>query len=289
VRPRFLRARGRGRDYSAGRAVWEWALRIAYLGDWPARIAGPLTQAGDPLVVGRAAVLPAGARAMRIVFASDLHIGPTTSAALLDRTFDLIRQQRPDVVLLGGDFVFLDATRPRLDRLRELVSSLPCPTFAVLGNHDLWAEDEAIVRTLHEAGATVLINRTVPLSDHVDLVGLDDPWSGQCDVDRALSSARAGRFRIVMCHNPDGVLHLGDAPFDLFLAGHTHGGHLATPLGPVHLPSGHLCRELHAGFYTRGSGLIFVSRGVGHVEPPFRVWAPSDILVLDLVPAVRRE
>jgi predicted MPP superfamily phosphohydrolase len=218
------------------------------------------------------------------VFASDLHIGPTTSPALLDRTFALIRRERPDALVLGGDYIFLDATAPRLERLRQLVSSARCPTFAVLGNHDLWADDEAIVRALEEAGAAVLINRTAALSDHVDLVGLDDPWSGVCDVARALSGARGDRFRIVCCHNPDGLLHLGGTAFDLFLAGHTHGGHLATPFGPIVLPSGRLCRELAAGFYTRDDRLVFVTRGIGHVEPPFRVWAPADILVLELKP-----
>jgi uncharacterized protein len=279
------RARGRGRDYSVARAVWEWGLSFAYHGDWPARLAAVVAPAPDPILVRRVVDLPSAASPLRVAFVSDLHIGPTTSSALLDFTFSLIRSQRPDVLLLGGDYVFLDATPARLERLRSLVASVPARTFAVLGNHDLWADDGAVVKTLQDAGATVLINQTAALSDHVDLVGLDDPWSGVCDVDAALTDARGDRTRIVMCHNPDGLDQIGDRPFDVFLAGHTHGGHLATPWGPVILPSGRLCRRYLAGFYAHGRGLVFVSRGVGCVEPPFRTWAPADLLVLDLKPA----
>ena len=281
-RRRFWRARGRGRDYSAARATWEAALQVAYSGDWPARIAGPWLQTRDPIVVRRAVALPAGARPLRIVFASDLHVGPTTSAALLDRTFERIRAERPDVLLLGGDYVFLHDTPARLHRLRQLITSVRCPAFAVLGNHDLWADDRAITAALEDAGATVLINRSAPLSDHVDLIGLDDPWAGVCDVAVALSAARADGFRLVFCHNPDGLEYLGDTPFDLFLAGHTHGGQIATPFGPIVVPSGVLCRRYLAGFDRHAGRLIYVSRGIGNVEPPFRLWAPPDILVLEL-------
>ena len=108
-----LHASGRGRNYTALRGLSELVLRVVYRDDWPAR--------AWRLVPGRALVQrlehaicldPARPRTtpLRIAFASDLHLGPTTPKTVLDRAFDLLRAAAPDVLVLGGDYVFLDAT-----------------------------------------------------------------------------------------------------------------------------------------------------------------------------------
>jgi len=38
----------------------------------------------------------------RVAFVSDLHVGPTTPLPLLRETFDVVRRERADVLLLGG-------------------------------------------------------------------------------------------------------------------------------------------------------------------------------------------
>ena len=47
---------------------------------------------------------------LTIAFASDLHLGPTTSARTLERAFEMLAEARADVLALGGDYVFLEAT-----------------------------------------------------------------------------------------------------------------------------------------------------------------------------------
>jgi uncharacterized protein len=214
-------------------------------------------------------------------------VGPTTPLALLERAFDRIRGEQPDVLLLGGDYVFLDATPDRLAILRELVESVPSPTkLAVLGNHDLWTWDGAIAGALSGAGTSVLVNQSValpsPWSDVV-VIGLDDPWTGSCDGAAATAALDGQPFRIVLCHSPDGLALLSGLRFDLFLAGHTHGGQIAAPWGPIILPHGRMCREYPSGFGRFGDGLVFVSRGVGTVELPVRTFAEPEVLILDLV------
>ena len=46
---------------------------------------------------------------MKIAFASDLHAGPTTHPSVLDEAFAALAAAEPDMVLLGGDYVFLSA------------------------------------------------------------------------------------------------------------------------------------------------------------------------------------
>jgi predicted MPP superfamily phosphohydrolase len=282
-----LRATGRGRRYSIGRAVLESTLALLYRGDWPARLWSLFPTSLSVVVARHRHPLPRGSgRDCRIAFVSDLHVGPTTPLSLLRRAFDVVRREKPDVLLLGGDYVYLEALPRRLEVLRDLVASVPCPVkLAVLGNHDLWASDEAIVQALTGAGVRVLVNEVAslpaPWSDVV-VVGLDDPWTGRCDAVAAAAQLDGQPFRLILCHSPDGLGLLSGLRFDLFLAGHTHGGQIAAPWGPIVLPHGRLCRQYPSGLARFGSGVVYVSRGVGTVELPARSFAPPEVVVLDL-------
>lgn len=282
-----IRSTGRGGGYSAFRGLLESALAVGYQGDWPARLWSLAPGADQVAVTRHAFALPPGESAgCRVTFVSDLHVGPTTPVELLERAFEAVRDERPDVLLLGGDYVFLEAEPRRLAVLGALVRSVDCPIkLAVLGNHDLWTFDRAIVETLTQAGARVLVNETTvlpsPWSDVV-VIGLDDPWTGRRDVKTAAAGLGDEAVRIVLCHSPDGLGLLRGLRFDLFLCGHTHGGQVVAPWGPVVLPRGRLCRAYPAGWDQFDSGLVYVSRGVGGVEVPIRTFAPPDVLLLEL-------
>lgn len=222
---------------------------------------------------------------LRIAFLSDLHVGPTTSARALDRAFELAAAARPDVLALGGDYVFLEATRERLDELERRVRDVPAPLkVGVLGNHDLWTDFRAVERALERAGVELLTNRALALAgEHagVALLGIDDPLSGAPDPAAALADAAGARVRVALCHSPEGLASLAGR-VDLLLAGHTHGGQVATPLGPLYVPGRAGRRHPHGLFEVDGTRL-FVSRGVGGVGMPLRAFAPPDVAVLDLV------
>ena len=288
-----LRAAGRGRGYSLGRGLLESFLEAAYWGDWPARLWNVLPASREVLVTRHSLTLPAGDGPLcRVVFISDIHVGPTTPLALLQRVFELIRAERPDVLLLGGDYVYLEAEPRRMEVLGSLVRSVGAPVaLAVLGNHDLWTRDGAVVEALSNAGARVLVNEAfvfpAPWEDVV-VVGVDDPWTGRRDPEAVARGLEAQPFRIVLCHSPDGLGFLTRLKFDLFLAGHTHGGQIATPWGPIVLPHGRMCRAYPSGLARFESGLVYVSRGIGTVELPVRTFSPPDILVLELARPSRR-
>ena len=277
---------GRGNDYSILRGVMESTLRLLYRGHWPAHL-WSLFPAAHRVRQVRASVSLAMSDGppCRIAFVSDLHIGPTTPEPLLRRVFAAIGDAEPDVVLLGGDYVYLDATEAGLRLLTDLVSTVACPVkLGVLGNHDLWTHDDRIVAALESAGATVLVNQAVALPppwEQVTVVGLDDPWTGSCDAEAAFATVPEHSARIVLCHAPDGLLQLENRRFDLYLCGHTHGGQIATPWGPLVMPRGTLCRQFHAGPRQMHGSTVLVSRGVGGVELPLRLYAPPDVIVVE--------
>ena len=227
---------------------------------------------------------PVGARTLRIAFASDLHAGPTTHPTVLDDAFAALAAADPDVLLLGGDYVFLSADR--IAEVSRRLAQLPRPRFgifAVMGNHDLWADDAAIAAALSTRRRARAVNERVVLPapfDHVALVGLDDPWTGLRATPPFLDE---DRVRVLLVHAPEAMLQLGDARFDLALCGHTHGGHIALPGGvPILVPGPASRRFAHGRYDLAGGRTLIVSRGVGSTEVALRLNADPDILVVEL-------
>lgn len=284
---------GRGKHYSWRRGLTEAVLRRVYVGGWPAWLWGAVPGA-DVVRVSSFEIgtdHPALTAPLRIGFGSDFHIGPTTPPALLSHAFTTLAAMPVDVVLLGGDFVFLDATRQSLDRLGALAERLTRdlagrPCFAVLGNHDLWTHDDRIEARLVEAGISVLHNRSQTVTGPFGLAsicGLDDPWTGSPDGDGA--TAGAVGVRIGLCHSPDGLPFYAGREVTLMLAGHTHGGQIALPGGrPIVLPPGPYSQRLVAGHYAIDGLHVIVSRGVGATELPIRTFSPPELVELVLRP-----
>jgi uncharacterized protein len=281
-----LKATGRGAHYSPTRGLIEAMLVQTYRGDWPGRLWGRLPGATRVQALHhRLALLPPGCPDLRVVFLSDLHVGPTTPPALLDRAVAMAAEARPDLLLLGGDYVFLEATAARCDRLSALISRIPATLkAAVLGNHDLWTHHPAIEAALAAAGVQVLVNSGRPLPEpwsQVGLGGLDEPWTGRPDPQLTLSEIAHLDCIIGLAHSPDGLPHLGGR-VALLLCGHTHGGQLALPGGRPLVVPGPMGRRYPHGLHAVGDTWLAVSRGLGGIDLPMRSFAPPDLLVLDL-------
>jgi predicted MPP superfamily phosphohydrolase len=279
------------RPYNERHLRLEKALSLLYAGGWPARLWG-WTPWADQVRV-EAHDVPAGRVGrppLRVAFVSDLHLGPTTPRSVLDRAFELLAEAAPDVLVLGGDYVFLGATRPRIRELLERVDRVPATTkLAVLGNHDFWARPERLEDALEGIGVRVLVNEAMHLRaphDDVAILGLDDPFTGahahpdvEAEVDAALAPVVDVPVKIAVCHSPDGYPAVKGRPICLFMAGHTHGGHVALPgYKPLWIPSRY-GRIWPYGFHDVDGMKLFVSRGVGGSLVPFRTWAPPDVAV----------
>jgi len=283
-----LRATGRGKHFSVWRGLAETAQRVAYAGAWPARVwnrvpaATRVRRVEHELRAGRAGRAP-----LRLAFASDLHIGPLTPPRLLDEAFAALAAWRPDVLVLGGDYVSLEVTRAAAVRLTVLVASVPAALkLAVLGNHDLWTDQTVIERALEAGGVRVLVNEAARLPaphDDVAVVGLDEPWCGAPDPERAFAGIHSGAaVRVAVAHAPEGIPLVENRGASLLLCGHTHGGQVALPSGPVvvHGPMG---RKYPTGLYDVGGLPVYVSRGLGNVDLPLRVYAPAEVTLFSIL------
>lgn len=283
-----LRATGRGRRYTRLRGLVESAQSLAYVGGWPARLLSQVPAASRVRVLRhRFELLPpvAGRRPLRLAFISDLHLGVLTPMKLVEQAFASLQEAEPDVLVMGGDYVSLEVNEKMAAQLARLVGDFRADLkLAVLGNHDLWTRHELIEDALIAGGARVLLNEAVRLPaphDDVAIVGLDDPWTGQVDPEKAFADVDAP-VKLVLSHAPESVPLVKGRGVSLLMCGHTHGGQVAAPWGPI-LVEGHLSRRWPFGLHEIDGMQLFVSRGVGFSDLPVRSFAPSDVAVLDIV------
>lgn len=224
-------------------------------------------------------------RHLRVAFASDLHAGRMTPTGTIGAALEALMEATPDLILLGGDFVCSSARELELitDQLRRLRA--PAGVFAVMGNHDHSADVGTITARLEACGVTVLRNRSVRLAEpfgNVLLVGLDDHLGGRPRA--AAAHWDPSCVTLLLIHQPSGLLDAGERPFDLALAGHTHGGQITLPGGLAPLSaSGPLSRRYAGGRYTLPEDRILcVSVGVGNSLLPLRLGPRTEVLILDL-------
>jgi predicted MPP superfamily phosphohydrolase len=274
-------------NFSRAQQAWERVQALLTPTDWPARLAWRLgvRETVVRVDVDVAVDKPIGtAPAIRVAFASDLHAGPTTQRSLIEQACQQLVDARADVILLGGDFISIRAEYA--DTLVAPLSTLRAPlgVFAVFGNHDHWSGLARVERALDRAGIERINNqsrRLPPPFERTLIVGLDDHSSGRPNPDGP--SWDASLVTVVVMHQPSGLLDVGDRPFDVALAGHTHGGHIVLGgFAPV-APQGALSRTYRVGRYDLpGARTLLVSRGIGHGALPFRFGAPSDVIVCTL-------
>jgi uncharacterized protein len=229
---------------------------------------------------------PLGAeKTLRIVVASDIHLGTIIGRKRFDRIVETMNSLQPDLVLFPGDIVDEDLGPVIRENLGESLRSVRARygVFAITGNHEYIGGAEAACRYLQEHGITMLRDSTATLPNGVQLIGRQDRSSRQFggQVRKSLESLMAGIERsrpiILLDHQPFHLDEAVEAGVDLQLSGHTHHGQI--------WPLNHITNaiyELSRGYLKRGSTHIYVSSGVGTWGPPVRLGNRPEILLCTL-------
>lgn len=224
---------------------------------------------------------------------SDLHSGtPHAGRQAIAGWVAAMNAQEPDLVALVGDFS--DANLLLGGRIapelvaRELAAlRAPLGRFAVLGNHDWKRFGSRVWTALEHEGITVLENGSESLTTRgarLHVAGLADMRMRRPDVAMALAAVPPGEPVLMLSHDPD-LFPEVPARVSLTLAGHTHGGQIAIPIlrRPV-IPS-HYGERYVRGHVVEHGRHLYVSSGLGTSGAPLRLFAPPEILVLELRPA----
>lgn len=231
--------------------------------------------------------LPAGFAGARIALVTDLHVGPARGADFVQRVVDLVAEEQPDLIVLGGDLAdgTVELVGSDLEPLRQLRA--PLGVYGVSGNHEYYSDDaESWLNHWETLGVRTLRNDHVVLErdgDVVALAGVHDYTATEPhhpDMPAALDGIADGTPVILAAHQPRHVDEARELGVDLQLSGHTHGGQM-WPLRPFVS----LANPTVTGLDRFGDTQIYTSQGTGAWGPPVRVGTPPEISILELAAA----
>lgn len=222
---------------------------------------------------------------VRVVFLSDIHVGPYKHENWVNRVVDEVNGIEADMVLIAGDFV--SNNTKEVEKLAP-IAGIRHKTWAILGNHDFEKGNDVdtIAETLQGWGVNMIRNASVPVEAdgyRFNLVGVDDLWY-TADTETALNEADPDLMTLMLVHNPDFILDERAHEADLVLAGHTHGGQIRIPgWGPLPPLPTKLGAAYDRGLFGFGNhNLLFITQGVGETGPRARLFAPPTIDILNI-------
>jgi len=222
--------------------------------------------------------LPEALRGLRLGVLTDVHRSQTVSHQMVAAAVDMLMAERPDLIVLGGDYVSWRDQRyvhPAAEALAPL--SAPHGVIAILGNHD---DEHEMPAALASKGFTVLKDARTRLTirgEVMDFAGIRF-WTYKV-TDLAHVMRGAVPHAILLAHTPKRLLEAQQLAVPAVISGHTHGGQIVLPgIGAI------AAREFPviAGLEQRQGTTIFVSRGVGTVYVPVRINCPPEVAVLTL-------
>jgi predicted MPP superfamily phosphohydrolase len=255
-------------------------------------------------------VLPAGAKPLRILHISDLHI--TSGQRRKQAWVRKLARLEPDLVVNTGDTLSAMNAMPAVmhaleplfafpgvfvpgnndyyapvpknpvryfapSRDRTKGRPLPWPQLATAMAHSGWADLTHVRTTLDVAGRQVA------------LAGTDDPHLQRARYELIAGAAsRDAVVRIGVTHSPEPYLLTAFSRdgYDLTLAGHTHGGQVRVPFGPAIVTNCGIDRGRARWLHRWDERMWFhVSAGVGTGPyTPIRFCCRPEATLLTLVP-----
>jgi len=224
--------------------------------------------------------LPSALSGLRVGLLTDIHRSIWVSHEDVSRAVTALMAERPDLIVLGGDYVSWGAqdrtyVGPSADALAPLAA--PQGVFGVLGNHD---DDHAVPAALARIGVQVLRDARTRLrirNETLDLIGIRF-WTKRSS-DIAAAARDAAPASILLAHDPRRLAEASALDIPLVLSGHTHGGQVVLPLvGAIAAQK----FPIVAGVGNQNRTTIFVSRGIGTVYVPMRINCPPEVAILTL-------
>ncbi|MDW7658762.1 MAG: metallophosphoesterase [Bacillota bacterium] len=255
-------------------------LLIAALGLYGSWNARQIRQVNLEIQISKSADV----NSLKVILASDLHLGLVMDARRLQRFVTAVNDNEPDLILLAGDLFDSDyealadprAAWTELGRLQAKYG-----VYACLGNHDAGEDLGEMLRFLEKAGIQVLRDEMVQFAGIVVAGRLDiSPIGDQGDrrpLDKLLVAVDRSRPIILLDHSPFGIADAKDTPVDLLVSGHAHNGQI--------FPGNLIVRAVYEngyGYWRFGDLQTVVTSGVGTWGPPWRIASQAEIVSMKI-------
>ena len=232
------------------------------------------------------------AEGYRIVFVSDLHFGTTMEVQQLETYCRRMQEEKPDLVVLGGDIVDESATLAQLQQAFGTLSQIDSTfgTYYVYGNHDKGRysqncdfTEQELQQAIWDSGINILEDDTIMLNQELSISGRMDrsvaAMNGvmRTEASQLLKDIPEEAFHILVDHQPRDMEEAAAAGYDLMLSGHTHAGQM----WPVGLITSLFDKStFNYGKKAYGTMHLIVSSGIGGWGYPLRTGKHCEYVVI---------
>ena len=228
----------------------------------------------------------------RIALVADSHLGITLDGEQFAEQMERVNAERPDAVVIAGDFVDDDSCRSDMVRACQALGEMNAKygVYFIFGNHDKGYYEgyrdfktEDLRQELAKNGVTILEDESA-LAGNVRIIGRQDKSEEQRggsreEMSSLMAEADSSQYTVVLDHQPNAYDEEAQSGADLVLSGHTHGGHIF-PAGQIGLAIG--ANDRVYGYEKRLNTDFIVTSGISGWAIPFKTGTFSEYVIIDI-------
>jgi hypothetical protein len=207
-----------------------------------------------------------------------------------------VNSLNPDLILIAGDLIttgpdYIEISAREVGKLKAEQGVYSC-----VGDHDNWAYRNDYAKSLAEVKAALYANNVQMIDNDIRKINVDGTEieitfitntyveTISQNVLDSLSSNSMGNFKIFLTHQPQPPLieSAYNNNFNLFLAGHTHGGQITFVFPFIQLTPTMFETQYIRGDFWFGEMLMVVTRGLGMSLAPIRYNSTPEITLIVL-------
>jgi len=240
--------------------------------------------------------LPRQLENFKVVFISDIQADHYTDERRLTSYLNKVNSLSPDLILIAGDLIttgpnYIELSAQEVGKLKSKYGIYSC-----VGDHDNWAYRNDYARSLSEIKSALNYHGVQMIDNDIKKVTVDSAEIAITIITNtyvetiaenildSLSSNNNGSFKIFLTHQPQEFL-IGAAQkneFDLFLAGHTHGGQITFVFPFIQLTPTMFETSYIRGDFWFDRMLMIINRGLGMSLAPLRYNSTPEITLITL-------
>jgi hypothetical protein len=240
--------------------------------------------------------LQASLQNFKIAFISDIQADHYTDEGRLNNFITTVNSLNPDLILIAGDLIttgpdYIEISAREVGKLKAEQGVYSC-----VGDHDNWAYRNDYAKSLAEVKAALYANNVQMIDNDIRKINVDGTEieitfitntyveTISQNVLDSLSSNSMGNFKIFLTHQPQPPLieSAYNNNFNLFLAGHTHGGQITFVFPFIQLTPTMFETQYIRGDFWFGEMLMVVTRGLGMSLAPIRYNSTPEITLIVL-------
>jgi predicted MPP superfamily phosphohydrolase len=232
----------------------------------------------------------------RIAFISDIQADHFTDNSRLDKFVNTVNSLNPDLILIAGDLIttgsdYIEASGKAVGKLKSKYGVYSC-----VGDHDNWAYRNDYAKSIAEVEASLYANNVLMIDNGIKSINVGGAEISVSFITNtyvqtiashvldSLTLNTVGDFKIFLAHQPQQFLI--DAAkqnnYNLYLAGHTHGGQITFVFPFVQLTPTMFETKYTKGDFWFGDMLLVVTRGLGMSLAPIRYNSTPEATLITL-------